>query len=248
MFGKNPIRPILRDPLNLAVEDVFYTIQGEGPFAGCPALFIRLAGCNLACHFCDTQFESKAEMPTNVAELADMIQADFTAEQRKLVVMTGGEPMRQDWSKLAEFLLMSGTEKIQVETAGTLWQDSLLDLICTGDIELVCSPKTPKVHPLISDYCFHWKYIIRGGDVDLDDGLPNRGTQVATLGKLSRLYRPWDGYTQDEWAAKGETVWLSPCDDYDEVLNKVNLELARDLCLKHGYRLSLQMHKLIGVA
>lgn len=248
MFGKNPIRAILHDPFSLAVEDVFYTLQGEGPYAGCPALFIRLAGCNLACHFCDTQFESKAEKPRTLAELADMIHDQFTVEQRKLVVLTGGEPMRQDWSKLADFLMMSGTEKIQVETAGTLWQDSLLDMISTGDIELVCSPKTPKVHHFIAEYCYHWKYVIRGGEVDLEDGLPNRGTQVATLGKPSKLYRPWDGKTREDWEDQGDTVWLSPCDSYDAVLNKVNLELARDLCLKHGYRLSLQMHKLVGVA
>jgi organic radical activating enzyme len=243
MFGKNPIRGILRDPLNLAVEDIFYTIQGEGPQAGRPALFIRLAGCNLACHFCDTQFESKADMPETVVDLLERIFDTTTPKQRELVVITGGEPMRQDWSGLARVLLKGGTDLIQVETAGTLWQPGLAEFIESGDVQLVCSPKTPQVHRLISESCAHWKYIIRGGEVDVEDGLPNRGTQVATLGKPSRLYRPWDRGACDDYG----TVWLSPCDDYDAELNKVNLELARDLCLKHGYRLSLQMHKLIQV-
>ncbi|UNA00840.1 organic radical activating enzyme [Edwardsiella phage vB_EpM_ZHS] len=246
MFGKNPIRPILRDPLNLAVEDIFYTIQGEGPQAGRPALFIRLAGCNLACHFCDTQFEGRADMPETVPALMERIERDFSVKQRELVVITGGEPMRQDWSWLAEKLIRSGTKLIQVETAGTLWQEGLEDFIADASMQLVCSPKTPKVHPEVARWCGQWKYIIRGGEVDLVDGLPNRGTQVATAGKESRIYRPWDhgGFPTTDYG----TIWLSPCDDYDETLNKVNLELARDLCLKHGYRLSLQMHKLIGVA
>jgi len=247
VFGKNPIRPALHDPLNLAVESIFYTIQGEGPQAGRPALFIRLAGCNLACHFCDTQFETHADQPQSVAEILKNIGEQFKPAQRKLVVITGGEPMRQDWSALAFHLLTSGTELIQVETAGTIWQESLEELICDGDIQLVCSPKTPKVHPAIGAYCAHWKYIIRGGEVDLEDGLPNRGTQVATLGKISRLYRPWEDDRRPDDHNYG-TIWLSPCDSYDDALNRVNLELARDLCLKHGYRLSLQLHKMIGVA
>jgi len=239
MFGKNPIRSIQRNPQVLAVEDIFYTIQGEGPQGGRPALFIRLAGCNLACHFCDTQFESRADMPEKLGDIMARIERDFSVEQRKLVVMTGGEPMRQDWSWLADALIRGGTELIQVETAGTLWQPGLEDLDEPWRIQFVCSPKTPRVHPEIEKRCHDWKYIIRGGEILATDGLPNYGTQVATKGLVSHIYRP-------EPSAMN-TIWLSPCDDYDEVLNAVNRDLARDLCLKHGYRLSLQIHKLIQV-
>ena len=59
MFGTNPKRPPLKnhDGLSLDVVEIFPTIQGEGPFSGMPAIFIRLGGCNLACDFCDTEFE-----------------------------------------------------------------------------------------------------------------------------------------------------------------------------------------------
>jgi organic radical activating enzyme len=240
MFGQNPIRAVERNAAQLAVEDIFYTIQGEGPFAGCPALFIRLAGCNLACHFCDTQFETMADMPGDTAELLGTILNVYPASQRKLVVITGGEPMRQNFSALAAGLLAAGTETIQIETAGTVWQPDLADMIKGGSIVLVCSPKTPRVHANIVEYCDHWKYIIRGGEVGTD-GLPNVSTQKKGVPQI--LYRPW----QNRALTTAETIWLSPCDDYDAVLNKVNQDLARDLCLKHGYRLSLQMHKLVDV-
>ena len=46
----------------MKINDIFYTIQGEGSFAGTPAIFIRLSDCNLACKFCDTEFLSGSEM------------------------------------------------------------------------------------------------------------------------------------------------------------------------------------------
>ena len=63
MFGKNPIRKAIFDNADFyEVQEIFLTIQGEGPYAGTPAIFIRLGGCNLACNFCDTEFESFEKM------------------------------------------------------------------------------------------------------------------------------------------------------------------------------------------
>ena len=59
MFGKNPILPPKKtDGKNLDIQEIFATFQGEGIFTGFPAIFIRLGGCNLACQFCDTEFDS----------------------------------------------------------------------------------------------------------------------------------------------------------------------------------------------
>lgn len=253
MFGQNPIRHATHDPLNLAVESIFYTIQGEGPYAGIPALFIRLAGCNLACHFCDTQFETHAEDERTVEDLITSIELRFTALQRRFVVVTGGEPMRQQLTPFFNSLLAIGTKLIQIETAGTLWQDGpdFEDLISERRVVLVCSPKTPKIHPEIARYCRHWKYVITAGEQDSNDGLPNRGTQTRNKDQEQILYRsPCLGISIGPAPLlnhRAQTIWVSPCDLYDPVKNRANLDACRDAALKYGYRISLQTHKILGV-
>ena len=162
MFGQNPIRKIDHTPEDgrLAVQEVFYTIQGEGPFSGCPAVFIRLAGCHLACTFCDTEFESGIAnrlTPDEVAQMVMLSTIGVPGRAQKLVVLTGGEPMRQATGALCALLLQRGVEHIQIETAGNLWDDSLLDLINADKVSLVCSPKTPRVHPMMARHCHHFK-------------------------------------------------------------------------------------------
>lgn len=241
MFGKNSIAPRTSDPRHLEVESSFYTIQGEGPYSGMPALFIRLAGCNLACHFCDTQFETRLGHPESVETIIAGLKNQFTFEQRRFVVITGGEPMRQPLDQLIHGLLSTGTKLVQIETAGTLWQSNLGGWITEGQVVIVCSPKTPAVHSMIPLVCQHWKYIITAGEQSPFDGLPMRGTQMASKDTIQKLYR---AVLHSKLPG---TIWVSPCDAYDPVKNKANMEAARDAALKYGYRLSLQIHKLIGV-
>jgi organic radical activating enzyme len=213
------------------VQEIFPTIQGEGPWAGWPATFVRLAGCNLACHFCDTDFESGTDHL-----LAEQIVAQVGRAKR--VVITGGEPMRQPLWPLVRVIRSSGIE-VQIETAGTLWQE-LPDYMPPPF--LVCSPKTATVAKGIEDHCAHYKYIIRTTDgVDPDDGLPCVSTQDAS--RSLRLYRP-----VHKWA----TIWLQPCAEYigttiDAERTDINAKFAAALCMKYGYRLSLQLHKIIGL-
>jgi organic radical activating enzyme len=251
MFGKNPIRKITRDPNLLAVEDIFYTIQGEGPYSGMPALFIRLSGCNLACTFCDTEFEQYAEKPKTLAEILEFIGTRFTEQQRKLVVLTGGEPMRQQLEGLIAGLLLMGTRIVQIETAGTVWQPALLGYIQTGRVVLVVSPKTVSISGGIAENASHFKYIIKAGEQSLDDGLPNRGTQPHNVGKEQRIWRPRrEDYKPSTTSGLTmfPTIWVSPCDEYDPARNKLNMELCKNLALIYGYRISLQTHKILGVA
>jgi 7-carboxy-7-deazaguanine synthase len=238
MFGDNPIRKVTYDPTKLALEEVFYTLQGEGPYAGRPALFIRLAGCNLACTFCDTEFETKASSEPHWHQALERCM-EFPRKQREFVVLTGGEPLRQNATWLVQELLNTGTKLVQVETAGTLWQPELYKAIALGQVELVCSPKTKHINADVALWCHNYKYIIKAGEVDPVDGLPNMGTQRGNAGTEQRIYRP---------TTPVDIIWLSPCDEYDPVKNKANQDLARDLCLQHGYRLSLQTHKIVGVA
>ncbi len=86
----------------LPVTEMFYSIQGEGRFAGTPAVFIRFMFCNLGCAWCDTRFtweEGKIESgelytPTAIAEsAARLLASSATAPEHVHVVLTGGEPM-----------------------------------------------------------------------------------------------------------------------------------------------------------
>ena len=88
----------------LKVHSIFMTIQGEGPFSGHPAVFIRLAGCNLACPFCDTEYTENAVTMT-IPEIRKAVRNAHTVN-KGLVVITGGEPFRQNIVRLCNRLLM----------------------------------------------------------------------------------------------------------------------------------------------
>ena len=130
MLGRNPVRhQILDQGEQLWIQEVFYTLQGEGPFSGHPAVFVRLAGCNLKCFWCDTDFES-SEWHPNLEELLAQIEK-VRPTHCKLIVLTGGEPFRQDIAPLINALL-SRKLHVQLETNGTLW----LDLPNSPDISM----------------------------------------------------------------------------------------------------------------
>jgi 7-carboxy-7-deazaguanine synthase len=131
MFGNNPKLPFEKgDGACLKVHSIFETIQGEGPYTGYQAIFIRLSGCNLACEFCDTEFDSHS-----VLEIHDILKKVKSFGQiSPLIVITGGEPLRQNISSLCELLIINNF-KIQIETNGTLYID------IPKEVELVCSPK-----------------------------------------------------------------------------------------------------------
>lgn len=241
MFGKNPLRKQELDPSGtLWVQEIFPTIQGEGPYAGRPAIFFRLAGCNLQCWFCDTDFESGTDRlhPQNV--LRKILQAaqemGGKVYEPDLIVMTGGEPLRQNIVPFVETAIRAGFE-IQIETAGTLWIPGLEDY-CTppGDVHLVCSPKTGKVHPLIENHCWNFKYIVSARmGIDEKLGIPYRMTQVPGV-KSGNLYFPTN---------EAARIWLQPCDEYNVAQNHENHALCTQLAMKHGHRISLQLHKIL---
>ena len=94
------------------VNEIFYSLQGEGKNTGRAAVFIRFSGCNLACPFCDTDFEAYVEMSD------EQIVAAALAFPARFVVLTGGEPALQVDASLVEKLHASGFE-IAMESNGT---------------------------------------------------------------------------------------------------------------------------------
>lgn len=261
MFGRNEIvKHVALDEGRYRVQELFPTIQGEGPLAGVPAMFLRMWGCNLRCTFCDTDFTSSTWRPTQ-DELLEAIAAQIGKSQ--CIVITGGEPLIHELGPLVCALFERFGLVIQIETAGTVWPDSfntpqVRALLDEHALVIVCSPKTGRVHSMIEAYCDDYKYII-GARTAIDelDGLPNESTQHP--GVSLRLYRPA--------LANHCTVWLQPCEEYnlrtrfagpgdastaidpkrDDEASAASMKRAAELCMLHGYRLSLQTHKIVGL-
>jgi 7-carboxy-7-deazaguanine synthase (Cx14CxxC type) len=132
--------------MSYAVKEIFLTLQGEGMQTGRRAVFLRFAGCNLwtglerdrataICSFCDTDFvglDGENGDRYEAGALAARVAALWgAAEERRLVVITGGEPMLQLDAALIDALHAVGFE-IAVETNGTLPAPAGLDWICVS--------------------------------------------------------------------------------------------------------------------
>jgi 7-carboxy-7-deazaguanine synthase len=219
---------------SMEVVGVWDTIQGEGPYAGERAVFVRLAGCNLECPFCDTDYTTgrKKFTPAQLVQAVRGIRApnEKACAGMSLVVVTGGEPFRQNLAPFVNQLLAAGYF-VQLETNGMLY--------CAGveyeheRLSIVCSPKGPGIHPNLLPYINAFKYVLQAGHV-ADDGLPS-----SVLGNDFRVYRPEDLHWYE--------IYVQPLDTGIENDNRRNLAATIASCRQHGYRLCLQLHKIIGV-
>lgn len=216
MFGKNKkLKSENHAGENLDVQEIFPTLQGEGPYVGQPATFIRLGGCNLACEFCDTEFESYKKISLNA------ILSKVKKLNKKLVVITGGEPMRQPIERLCDELVKMNL-LVQIETNGTIFRE------LNPEVKIICSPKVTagKYHQIRPDLLSRidaFKFIIS---------------------KSNENYREVGEVGQSKTNAP---IYVQPMDEYNKIKNRANLKYAVSLCQKHGYFLSLQTHKILGV-
>jgi organic radical activating enzyme len=225
MFGNNPKRaPIKGDGAVLDIQSIFKTFQGEGPFVGWPAVFVRLGGCNLSCDFCDTEFESYQSMACDDIVFSVMSLATDEESQKRthpLVVITGGEPFRQPIERLCQALL-DAKFAVQIETNGTLFRS------VPEQVNIVCSPKNTgqgyfPVRDDLLPYIDAFKFIISS----VRDGYQ----QVAEIGQ-SKHHTP---------------VYIQPMDEYDPDQNRKNMAYVLSMAEKHGYRISLQTHKILDI-
>ncbi|GAC1506485.1 MAG: radical SAM protein [Vulcanimicrobiaceae bacterium] len=115
----------------LQLAEIFYSLQGEGTHSGTPAVFVRLAGCNLSCAFCDTDYAIKT-----FASVAEVV-----AEVRRLggdcpmVILTGGEPLAQQEAIPLIAALRADGRRVHIESNGTIPTD------LPPDVWLTVSPK-----------------------------------------------------------------------------------------------------------
>ncbi len=111
----------------LPIMETFYTVQGEGFYAGRPAFFIRVAGCDVGCVWCDVKdsWDANEHEVLQVSNLVNQVQESGT----NFVVITGGEPAMYDLNYLTQELHKLNVE-IAVETSGAYELKGEYDWIC----------------------------------------------------------------------------------------------------------------------
>lgn len=139
------------------INEIFYSLQGEGFHTGTPAVFVRFSGCNLRCAFCDTQHQTGAMM--SLQEIVDEVNKYPHAP---LLVLTGGEPsLFIDEAFVAELKQKTG-KKIAIETNGTRPLPSNLDWV-------TLSPKSAfeggDAEPCVLKRCDELKVVCLGQDL-----------------------------------------------------------------------------------
>lgn len=276
MFGYNKIigQKFFKDKNEtLLVTSVFYTLQGEGPYAGRPALFIRLTHCNLTCSFCDTFFDAGQEFTFPELEalaiktIEDYHQTKITQEllDRIVLVMTGGEPMLQQ-SIVSWFEYIHPTFRtIQIESNGTVYQD------IPDYVTLVVSPKCAEKDGVPTKYLNIRQSVLTRADclkfvVSADESSPYHTIPEWAAAANKIIYiSPMNVYNDlpkqaKELRACNKEISIEERSTVDEIIsfwepgllnlkaNQANHEYAAKYCLEHGYRLNLQMHLYVSMA
>lgn len=198
----------------LEISEVFSSLQGEGPFMGRPALFIRLAGClEPFCPWCDSKH---AFGPGRMATPADLM-TELGAHPEQLVVITGGEPFRQWQTGLQQLvvLLIKAGRQIQYETSGRA------GIPAENDGFVVCSPK-PIGNPHLAKEDI--------GHID------------AFKFVVSDTIEPVRRFAQ-EHQIPADKIWLMPLGaTRQEQLN--SMATVWNECIRLGYNLSPRLHIL----
>lgn len=133
----------------LQLAEIFYSIQGEGAYSGTPAVFVRLAGCNLSCDFCDTDYSLKF-----FADVDDVVERVRQAGgDCPMVILTGGEPLAQRETLALIDALRRAGKRVHIESNGTIYTD------LPADVWLCVSPKE-RVDPRMAQRANEVKLIV----------------------------------------------------------------------------------------
>jgi organic radical activating enzyme len=231
---------------SLVVHSIFHTIQGEGPFTGQPAVFVRLGGCNLQCPGCDTEYTQGSGQLT-IREIFDEITKVSAGSRTDLVVITGGEPFRQNLTMLVDQLHFNNI-RVQIETNGSLAPQGEFGIKPV----IICSPKTSKLNPELLPLIDAYKYVVDHLDFNPEDGLPTRALGHRATPQLAR---PHEGFTGSIYIQPMDMDFVYKAMDKDcssnvgqqHDHNKANLKLCIESAMKFNYTLQLQVHKIIDM-
>lgn len=218
------------------VNEVFETIQGEGSFTGVAAIFIRLQGCPVGCSWCDTKhtWDIKDELARPLGDIviktaetehwagvaAEDLLALFVKEgyQAKHVVITGGEPCMYDLNPLCELLHQHGYNT-QIETSGTFAVQAPAQTWVTV---------SPKVN-------MAGGYTVLQSALDRANEIKHPIAMEKHVDELRQLLQHTD--------TKAKLIYLQPISQQRRAT-----ELAIAMCKKYNWRLSVQVHKYLGIS
>ena len=190
----------------LKISEIFYSIQGEGWRQGFATIFIRLAGCNLRCSWCDTAYAWG-----DGEEWEEQAIIEHIAQQNcPWVCLTGGEPLIQDLRLLCRLLKKEGY-RIQIETNGTI------------------SPSKE-----LKESIDHWTVSPKPPEYKIAPGLPVTELKYIVNYDFSEKVMRWD---------LTDCIAVQPMDNNEEAIIKCLVLIQKYPRIK----LSLQLHKLIGV-
>lgn len=243
---------------SLLVTSFFRTVQGEGPFSGHPAIFLRLAGCNFGakdhqCTWCDTSFQFNKGTTYGYQALIDALLALPGYSKHDILVVTGGEPTLQQ--NLLSLIVLAAPHfaNIQIETNGT--QASFFNEAenrgMTSLFKTVVSPKAnykagryALIPAVVRWYASCLKFVVDADpdsphhtipDWALDRSLVSCPVYVSPMAVYSR---PYEGEVSSVWE--------------EGLINKEatarNYNYAAEYAMKHNLLLSLQTHLFIGLA
>lgn len=229
---------------SLPINELFYSVQGEGKLAGVPSVFVRTSGCNLRCWFCDSYHTSweptHAWMSTK--EIIDEVSTHAKADH---VVVTGGEPLiHEETTHLIDTLSKDGYH-ITVETNGTICPDAAIDLASISP-KLSSSTPTASKDPkgdgewsekheeqridmtalarLVENYSFQLKFVV---------------TSQADIEELNDIVKR----TREQTSARirNQDILLMPEGQTEAEVAQKRAQVA-DLAMEHGYRYTPRLH------
>ncbi|MDO4723113.1 7-carboxy-7-deazaguanine synthase QueE [Porphyromonas circumdentaria] len=199
--------------MKLLINEIFYSLQGEGAQMGFPMIFIRFSMCNLRCSYCDTDFKEYTEMT-----LEELYQAISSYPARN-ILWTGGEPTLSLTEEIVEYFHQKGYRQ-SIETNGTHPVPQNLDYI-------TCSPKPEAFHLLRKNFpngVSEWRFPF-GPETPLPPNIEELPKALNYF--LSPIFSPEEG------TITPYPIALNACIDYIK---------------EHPeWRLSIQLHKLIGI-
>ncbi len=228
----------------LPINELFYSLQGEGKLAGVPSVFVRTSGCNLRCWFCDS-YHTSWEPTGGWLSVDDVVAEVLEYETADHVVLTGGEPLIHEESvRLLEELADHGYHTT-VETNGTIYRNAPIDLASISP-KLESSTPTSDRAPngqgewetrheerridiealaeLVDTYESQLKFVVTG---------PEDVSEIEAL--VDRLRAATRSAIPDE------DVLLMPEGITREELDENRTEVA-ELALEHGYRDTPRLH------